>query len=84
MRNRVRRHRRRPSKTLVGRAYPIISCYAVGCWRSSWRFAHRERGSTFSRFGRDFLAASLLFVYRSVYKMRIEVAETVARARVAA
>jgi K(+)-stimulated pyrophosphate-energized sodium pump len=44
-----------------------------------------ERGSTFSLIlAGIFLAASLLFVYRSFYKMRIEVAETVARVRAAA
>jgi K(+)-stimulated pyrophosphate-energized sodium pump len=44
-----------------------------------------QRGSTFSHIlAAIFLAASLLFVYRSFYKMRIEVAETVSRARAAA
>ncbi|HEU5184942.1 MAG TPA: sodium-translocating pyrophosphatase [Gemmatimonadaceae bacterium] len=44
-----------------------------------------QRGSTFSHIlAAIFLAASLFFVYRSFYKMRIEVAETVARVRAAA
>jgi K(+)-stimulated pyrophosphate-energized sodium pump len=44
-----------------------------------------QRGSTFSHIlAGIFLAASLLFVYRSFYRMRIEVAETAARVRAAA
>ena len=44
-----------------------------------------QRGSTFSHIlAAMFLAASLFFVWRSFYKMRIEVAETTARARAAA
>jgi K(+)-stimulated pyrophosphate-energized sodium pump len=44
-----------------------------------------QRGSTFSQIlAAIFLAASLLFVYRSFYKMRIEVAETESRMRAAA
>ena len=44
-----------------------------------------QRGSTFSHIlAALFLAASLFFVYRSFYKMRIEVAEPAARARAAA
>jgi K(+)-stimulated pyrophosphate-energized sodium pump len=44
-----------------------------------------ERGSTFSRIlAALFLAASLVFVWRSFYKMRIEVAETASRMRAAA
>ena len=44
-----------------------------------------ERGSTFSHvLAALFLAASLTFVYRSFYKMRIEVAEATTRARAAA
>ncbi|HJU66915.1 MAG TPA: sodium-translocating pyrophosphatase [Gemmatimonadaceae bacterium] len=45
----------------------------------------RQRGSTFSLIlAALFLAASLFFVYRSFYKMRIEVAEPAVRARAAA
>jgi K(+)-stimulated pyrophosphate-energized sodium pump len=45
----------------------------------------RQRGSTFSLIlAGIFLAASLFFVYRSFYKMRIEVVEPAARARAAA
>jgi K(+)-stimulated pyrophosphate-energized sodium pump len=44
-----------------------------------------QRGSTFSHIlAAIFLAASLFFVYRSFYKMRIEVAEPAAQARAAA
>ena len=44
-----------------------------------------QRGSTFSHvLAALFLAASLTFVYRSFYKMRIEVAEATTRARAAA
>jgi K(+)-stimulated pyrophosphate-energized sodium pump len=44
-----------------------------------------QRGSTFSHIlAAIFLAASLFFVYRSFYKMRIEVAEPAARVRAAA
>jgi K(+)-stimulated pyrophosphate-energized sodium pump len=44
-----------------------------------------QRGSTFSHIlAAIFLAASLFFVYRSFYKMRIEVVEPAAKARVAA
>ena len=44
-----------------------------------------QRGSTFSHIlAAIFLAASLFFVYRSFYRMRIEVAETAARVRAAA
>ena len=44
-----------------------------------------QRGSTFSHvLAALFLAASLTFVYRSFYRMRIEVAEAATRARAAA
>jgi K(+)-stimulated pyrophosphate-energized sodium pump len=44
-----------------------------------------QRGSTFSHIlAAIFLAASLFFVYRSFYRMRIEVAEAATRARAAA
>jgi K(+)-stimulated pyrophosphate-energized sodium pump len=44
-----------------------------------------QRGSTLSYIlAAIFLAASMLFVYRSFYKMRIEIAEEAARARAAA
>jgi K(+)-stimulated pyrophosphate-energized sodium pump len=44
-----------------------------------------ERGSTFSRIlAVVFLAASLVFVWRSFYKMRIEAVETTSRMRAAA
>jgi K(+)-stimulated pyrophosphate-energized sodium pump len=44
-----------------------------------------QRGSTFSLIlAAIFLAASLVFVWRSFYKMRIEVVETASRVRAAA
>ena len=44
-----------------------------------------QRGATFSRvLAAIFLGASMVFVYRSFYKMRIEIAEAAARARAAA